>query len=225
MPGLTPQMMLTGASQADYPEVARVSRKIARILTDGDRIRVTSFLGTDFEVSISGRIAQACAGIAEEKGQIACFPDGETPIAPVEETARGKIVFDLSMQGVGLLEKPIEILVENGRAVDIRGGKEAEALISILTTKGDSNSYCIGEVAIGTNPLAVITGNVSEDKKGAGRVHIALGENTSFGGGKPGIAGKIYSKVHLDGVIKAPTVYVDDVLVVDQGRIVVQPSD
>lgn len=211
MPQVTVDLLTKGAATADYAEVLRTTEALARVLSRTDVVRVTSGEGTDVRFSVKGRKAFVLAG-KFMPGTIACFPDGEAPIAPVEGTAEGTIVFDTSIHAIGPLKDPVKLIVKCGRAVDISGGVEATALKMILERQGDANSYEIGEFAIGTNPMARLTGNVTEDKKGSGRVHFALGDNGT-------LLGKIRSKTHLDGVICKPTVLLDGKPIVEAGTL------
>lgn len=210
MPGITVDMLTKGAATADYQEVQRVTQKVAEVLSRGKTVRITCPNGTNVSMSIEGRSAFALAGVFQP-GTIACFPDGEAAIAPVEGTCQGKIVFDLSMHSLGRLEEHIILKVEHGRVVSIDGGRQADQLKEILETKGDENSYLIGELAVGTNPKARVVGNVSEDKKRLGSVHIAMGDNYT-------LAGNVRSKTHLDGVISKPTLIVDGVTLIEDGK-------
>jgi len=211
MPQVTVDLLTKGAATADYAEVLRTTEVVARALSRTDEIRVMSREGTDVKFSVKGRQAFVLAG-KFMPGTIACFPDGEAPIAPIEGTAEGSIVFDTSIHAIGALKDPVKLTVKRGRAVDISGGAEASALKTILDRQGDTNSYEIGEFAIGTNPMARLTGNVTEDKKGSGRVHFALGDNGT-------LQGKIRSKTHLDGVICRPTVLLDGKPIVEGGSL------
>jgi len=211
MPEATVDLLTKGAATADYGEVLRTTEAVARVLSRGSTVRVTSEHGTDVRFSVKGRQAFVLAG-KFSPGTIACFPDGEAPIAPVEGTAEGTIVFDTSIHAVGPLKEPVKLKIKRGRAVVITGGPEAAALRSILEGQGDQNSYDIGEFAIGTNPMARITGKVTEDKKGLGRVHFALGDNGT-------LLGRIRSKTHLDGVICKPTVLLDGKPIVEAGAL------
>lgn len=66
------------------------------------------------------------------------------------------------------------------------------------------------ELGIGTNHCAILTGNILEDEKLNGSVHIAFGTNTSFGGLNK-------ADCHCDGVILKPTLYIDDLLILKDG--------
>jgi len=211
MGGVNSDMLTHGAATADYDKVNQITEQFAEILTKGERVRVTSTQGTDITFSIKERQALPLAGIFQPGRTIAGFPEGEAACAPVEETAEGLVVVDTSMHHVGRCLSPIRLTVKNGRVVRIEGKEEAERLRRVLEDRGDNNSYCIAEFAIGTNPKARCIGNPQEDKKTLGSIHIAIGDNRTLGG-------NIRSCTHLDGIILKPTVYVDDRMIVDGGR-------
>jgi leucyl aminopeptidase (aminopeptidase T) len=54
---------------------------------------------------------------------------------------------------------------------------------------------------------------ILEDEKVAGTVHVALGNNVGMGG-------TVDVPIHLDGVIRRPTLRVDGQVVVDDGKLV-----
>lgn len=213
MPGITVDMLTRGAATADYQEVEKITRNVAEILTLGNEVRVTSREGTDITFSIKNRPCFSLAGIFHH-GTIACFPDGEAAMAPVEGSAQGKILVDVSIHSIGLLEEPLLIKVQNGKAVEITGGRDAIKLKDILSTRGNDDSYFIGEFAVGTNSKARIIGNVSEDKKRIGTVHFGLGDNRT-------LAGEIRCPTHLDVVISTPTVIVDGRTIVNDGKLTI----
>ena len=78
--------------------------------------------------------------------------------------------------------------------------KELEKRIAALTDV-DDEARVIGELGIGVNPGARITGNMLEDEKSLGTSHIAFGNNAGFVGG-----GKNNSKIHRDYLFYRPTI-------------------
>jgi aminopeptidase len=73
----------------------------------------------------------------------------------------------------------------------------------------------IAELGIGTNPAARLTGNVLEDEKALGTIHLAFG--TSLG-----IGGVNRSSVHIDGLVLRPTVELDGRMLMEDGTLVLQ---
>ncbi len=132
----------------------------------------------------------------------------------------GVIVYDGSMtfsDGDSVLETPITCKVEKGYVTDITGGAEARRLLKTITEaeqrpfvlekegklpEGQAaiykkNARNIGELGIGLNPAANITGNMLEDEKAFHTCHFAIGEN--YDNDAP-------SLIHLDGVVREPTI-------------------
>jgi len=210
LPGITEEVMAR-TLDADYPEIARRSRALADILTEGSNVRLTSPAGTEVVFDIGGREGYADTGLYHRPGDFGNLPAGEAFLAPVEGRAEGMIMVDGSMAGVGLLEEPIRLFVEKGVVQRIEGGREADALRRILEPYGELGRN-IAELGIGTNERALITGVVLEDEKALGTVHVALGDNASMGG-------KVKVPVHLDGVLRWPTLEVDGEVIVEDGML------
>ncbi|MFA6597776.1 MAG: aminopeptidase [Ignavibacteriaceae bacterium] len=212
-PGITKEVMIRGLN-ADYKKISKLSLKLKEILEQGKHIRVTTKLGTDISFSIEGRTSYASKGLFHAKGESGNLPTGETFLAPVEGTANGVFVVDGSMAGLGLVKNTnITIKVENGYATEITGGKMAKKLVKMLDAAGH-DARNIAEFGIGTNHAAKLSGVLLEDEKVLGTIHIALGNNKSMGG-SIGVA------LHLDGVVKTPTVYLDDKLMMKKGKLLI----
>lgn len=209
--GITEDILLHGAATADYEEVKALTVRLRDLLGGASRVRVTSEAGTDLRMDLTERPAFGLYGMALEPGTFAAMPDGEAAISPVEGSASGRIVFDHGMDGLGFVDRPVEVEVKEGRATEIRGGRSADALRRIVEEGGEGADN-VAEFAIGTNPKARLVGNMAEDKKLLGSVHIALGDNFTLGG-------KVVSRIHLDGVVLRPTVEIDEKTVVERGRV------
>jgi aminopeptidase len=93
------------------------------------------------------------------------------------------------------------VYVTGGRITEFESNdKELEERIAELTDV-DDEARVIGELGIGVNPGARITGNMLEDEKSLGTSHIAFGNNAGFVGG-----GKNNSKIHRDYLFYRPTI-------------------
>lgn len=173
-------------------------------------VRVTTKAGTDFIMNIKDRRIIPSTGVLRKIGESGNLPSGEVYVAPWEKKSNGVIVFDGSFAGIGILKKPIKVEVKNGYIQKIDGGVEAIKLQEILDKAGkDSNA--VAEFGIGTNYKAKLCGQILEDEKVLGTIHIAFGNNISMGG-------KINVSSHLDGLVKKPTVYFDDMIVMKDGK-------
>ncbi|MBI5390587.1 aminopeptidase [Candidatus Woesearchaeota archaeon] len=211
MPGITDDM-LQRCVVVDYDAMKQLTDQIADRLDAGTTVRITTPKGTDLTFSIAGRKAHGRkGGFFLKPGNYGNIPDGEAFIAPVEGTANGFYVVDACQAGIGLV-KELKITVKDGYAINVEG-KHAEKLNTLLNVAGPL-ARNIAEFGIGTNPKAKITGITLEDEKVLGTCHIALGNNIGFDG-------KVDVKLHLDGVIRSPTLFIDGKKVMEEGRIIV----
>ena len=213
LPGITEDMM-TRTLNADYKEIAKKSDILAEIISKASNIRITSAKGTDINLAVKGRDGHSDTGLNHNPGDFSNLPAGEAYVAPMEGKSEGVIVFDGSMAGVGILkDEVINVKVEEGYATEITGGAGAEKLYSIMEPFGKL-AFNLAELGIGTHDKALITGEVLEDEKVIGTVHIAFGDNKSMGG-------IIRVASHLDGVIMEPTVIVDGETIMDKGKFLI----
>ena len=208
LPTITEDIMKR-AIPADYSKIKERSIRVANVLSQTNAARVTTESGTDITLSLEGRKALADFGIYHKKGDFGNLPAGEACIAPVEGTSSGVIVVDGAIAGIGKMDSPCMITVEKGIVKNIENCPELE---KILDKYGES-ARCIAELGVGTNDKAKVIGNVLEDEKVMGTVHIALGNNIAFGG-------VIDVPVHLDCIILDPTLEVEGGDIIDKGRYV-----
>lgn len=212
MPGIT-KSTVNRALNIDYRKLKKIDSKLADIIDNGNKVRIKTKLGTDIGFSINGRKAYGReSGIYDKKGSYGNLPTGEIFVAPVEKSANGVFVADASFAGIGKLKNPLKIYVKRGYAVNLKGvnAKKMEGLLDSVGKEGRN----IAELGIGTNEKAKITGNVLEDEKVKGTCHIALGNNTGFGG-------KVSVQLHLDGIIKNPTIFVDKKKIMGNGKLII----
>jgi leucyl aminopeptidase (aminopeptidase T) len=181
------------------------ARDAIRALDGKKRLRVTTALGTDFEVSIEGRPALEVTPIKKRGQMMGPVPLwAEVAFAAVEDHTHGVAVVDGVMLGIGLpgqVDEPIRWTLEGGRCVGIEGGEEAERLRRAID--GVENADVVGEFAFGTSEKAPF-GSPSE-KGRIGTVHLALGDNHNA---YPG--GRNVCSLHLDGVFLDATMWVVD---------------
>ncbi len=212
MTGIRTENLIAGAALADYDEVNELTGRLADVAEAGKSVRVTSEGGSDLTASIDGVRVGRGASYARRPGQVSGFPSGECWMTPAEGSANGVLVADGSAHVLGRLSAPVSVRFESGWATDITGGPQSAQLADIV---GQAvNGRHLGELSIGTNAMARFTGNITEDKKGLGRVHFALGHSVVGSGGPP-------SSIHVDLLIMTPTVWIDEVPVVERGRVCV----
>jgi len=201
LPGVTEGIFVNGLD-ADYAAIKDECDRLVDQVIDADEVRVTTEKGTDITIEPGDRKWLKDMGLARRPGYLSNLPAGEVFVAPVN--ANGTYVVDGSMKPHGLLEgdHTIEIEVEDGYATSISDETVREEVEAAAEEAGD-DAYNIAEFGIGANTaVSELVGTVLLDEKAAGTVHIAIGDDSGFGGDTE-------VPVHLDGVIRSPTVYAD----------------
>lgn len=169
-------------------------------------------------------VKDAISGALKVKGQLessVLSDDTASDASPCG--TQGTIVFDGSMtfsDGDALLKTPITVTVNAGFVSDIAGGEEAKRLLrDIIAAEKESlaleatgklpsgqgavyarNARNIGELGIGLNPSANVTGNMLEDEKAFRTCHFAIGAN--YDNDAP-------SLIHFDGIVRNPTIEIE----------------
>jgi leucyl aminopeptidase (aminopeptidase T) len=157
------------------------------------------------ELSVDRRKWLQDTGICQRRGEFINLPAGEIFVAPREGSANGSLVIDGAFWDV--LKEPVKVTIKDGYAARFVGAKNTVKALDKQGKKGRN----VAELGIGMNPKAKIIGNVLEDEKVKGTVHIAFGDNSTFGG-------KIKAGIHMDGIITKPTLIVDDKVIMEKGE-------
>ncbi|MDR2481834.1 MAG: aminopeptidase [Spirochaetaceae bacterium] len=204
----------------DYRLLQNRCKIISEILDEAESVQITAAGGTNIEIGLRGRRAMRDDGDFSAPGSGGNLPAGEVFISPENGTARGIIVFDgsISLENKDIIiNKPIFCRILDGFITEIDGGDEASALKDTIEFAernafefeclaklpcGNGGIYAknaknIGELGIGLNPEALITGNMLEDEKSFHTCHFAIGEN--YDGDAPAL-------IHLDGLVRNPTI-------------------
>ena len=199
LPGITEEVMIAGLD-ADYTAIARGCREVLEQVTGADEIRVTTPAGTDLTVEPGDREWLTDTGMVHDPGDFSNLPAGETFVSP--ETANGTYVVDGTMMPHGLVEEPLRFEVEDGYVTHISDDAVREQVDAGREEVGDAAAN-LAELGIGTNVgVTELVGSVLLDEKAAGTVHVAIGDDASIGGDTE-------APLHLDGIIREPTVYAD----------------
>lgn len=206
----------------DYKELREICGNIKNELDEAIEAHIVSPSGTDIVIGLRSREAKADDGNFTEKGKGGNIPCGEVFISPELGASNGIIGFDGSMvidSGEVIVKTPIMAKVKDGFVTEITGGEEATELKTTLEKAKNTvkefveqgkiakdmeasyiqNARNLGELGIGLNKNAKIVGNMLEDEKVYGTCHIAIGSNYDE---------DAKTLIHLDGLIKAPTISV-----------------
>jgi len=200
--------MLARVMSVDLDAMAARSKAVAALLDAGTRAHVTCPRGSDLRLAIDGRAGISDDGKLTERGAFGNLPCGEAFIAPAY--GEGTVVAT-SLAPLGLSTEPATLTVAEGRIVAADGGLGPQ-FIELLLAHGRLGTN-LAELGVGTNDRAQLTGNVLEDEKILGTVHVAFGASA-------GIGGTVSVPIHLDVVVLDASLEVDGRPMLAAGRYV-----
>jgi len=199
MPHFDPGMFLT-SMMADPHELKRRTAAVARIVNEGVAVEVSTPCGTSLHLDIRGRRAEGDDGDLTRPGSFGNLPAGEVYLAPVEGSAEGTMV--VTHAPTRALHSPLTFTIRGGEVVEISGDDPYRQTLEERFRHSPLNRN-IAELGIGTNDRATRADNVLEAEKILGTVHVALGDNSGFGG-------TVTTPFHEDYVLFQPTVTIID---------------
>jgi leucyl aminopeptidase (aminopeptidase T) len=208
LPNIT-EDILARLMACDFPTLQRRSAALAELLTASDSAHFTCPNGSDMRFDLNGRSGIADDGDLTAPGSFGNLPCGEGFIAP----AGGEGTFyATTIASIGKVAGALpRLTVAGGRLTDATEA-EGERLMELLTGAGDQGTN-LAELGIGTNEQATISGNILEDEKVLGTLHVAFGASAAIGG-------TVSVPVHLDVVVVEPTLDIGDTRVLEAGRLV-----
>jgi aminopeptidase len=204
------------AMQADYRQIGEQAVWLAEQVRRAKGVRITCPQGTDLRFNIGGRPVECDDGIigAEDLARGAVLlnlPSGEVCFAPSESSAYGNAFIEVAFwQGQAVRGLELEFIAGQCRAIS---AKEGLNLFVDTVENAGGDSRWLGEFGIGLNPAVTqVLGYTLLDEKMLGTVHIALGENRALGG-------ENNSALHWDLVIQNPSVALDGIPVLLDGKL------
>lgn len=226
--GRTRQIMLGGLDverlvrligEVDVKTLKEFQDKLVELTRNAKRVRITNEAGTDITFEndpnrpITNEIDYSTPG--------AHFLIGQIGWAPKEETINGRITFDGSLSGGEPLEfcplpEPVTFVIEKGRIVKFEGGRIAKQVEEYFRSLNDPNMYLVAHVCYGVHPTAKLGRVTTENERVWGAINFGFGhQGAMYTGGKPREA-----KSHVDGVLLNATVWLDDELILENGKFV-----
>jgi|CZCA01.1.fsa_nt_gi leucyl aminopeptidase (aminopeptidase T) len=223
MPGFLPDMLLeNGPVMVDYATMETAGRKIEKALKQGSSARLTSPDGTDLLMDISSRQVINGAERISGKGAFGNIPIGEVFTSPKEGSAVGRLV--VKARWYPGLDEDMIITFRDGAVSGLSGGgsvgRRFKRLFELTGDKPDAVAIArrnCAELGVGLNPGADSVESVLEAEKIWGTVHVAVGDNSGFGG-------VVSADIHQDLVIPWPTLTLDGIPLIISGEIVGVPK-
>lgn len=212
MPGVTEDGFLRTLS-IDMDALAGLTKRLSERVVRAKSARITTALGTDVSLELAHPVT-AIDGLCHQPGELDFFPPGLFLSVPREGGVSGKAVVDGSITQIGRLSSPVTMTFEKGRLSRIEGSSEAARLEKLLSSLEDEGAYAFAAWGIGTNPGAALVGEDPsfEGERVYGWCHVSTGSNATFPGGT------VRAKIHLDGIISSPTIYLDNQIILKEGK-------
>ncbi|MEM1857986.1 MAG: hypothetical protein QW300_02130 [Desulfurococcaceae archaeon] len=217
MVGMGVDQMVRLIGRVNIPVLQKFQDLLVEMTRKAKRVRITNPAGTDVTF-----INDPTRPIINEKGDASVpgmhMVPGQIGWSPVFESINGVIVFDgiINPPFDQPLREPVKLYVEKGVVVKIEGGSEARVFESWLKSFNHPQMFKLAHVCYGVNPGAKLTGNIVEAERIWGATEWGLGYvGPMLTGGEP-----IPAPSHTDGITLNSSVWLDDVLILKDGRFV-----
>ena len=202
----------------DYHQLEDSASMLAEILRQGKKVQIRSAKGTDLQLSIEGRNPLIDDGMITDEDlkkddTFINLPSGEVYLAPIEGSAEGSAVFDLGYYQGERIEG-IRLRFSKGKVVEFSASKNGDKLNQFFES-GEEGRRVLGELGIGLNPwIKQMIGYQVCDTKQLGSIHLALGENSIFGG-------KNSASIHWPLVMTDLDLWVDGIPLIENGELLI----
>lgn len=193
---------------ADYEEVEKITEKVYDLLKNTEKVRVETPSGTDIEFEVEIDTYDKDTGILDEKGAFGNLPAGEPNGYPAN--INGTLVIDHFQ----FSPKTKKVEIRNGEVISVEDEEGETSELSKAFEKHPCSKK-IAEFGFGTNPEATLIGNPLQDEKVLGTVHFAFGDNCSYVDEED--ERRNPCEIHWDSICEKPTVWFDDIKVLDKG--------
>lgn len=185
-------------------EIVRMNR-LKKVMEKAEEVHL---IGNDTDLSFSIKGRPAVVNDAKDN-----LPGGEVSTAPVDDSATGKIYYDLPAIYYGKEVTDIRLKFDRGVVVDYSASKNESFLKEMIET--DDGSRRLGEFGVGTNRgINRFTRNLLFDEKMAETIHLAIGNAYESNGGIN------KSAIHWDMIktMKPGKIFMDGQTVQKDGR-------
>ncbi len=227
LPGLEPYMFdSNGSMTTDYQKIDEGIKDgiefISKINPNkGKNVHLTSKRYTDltFKIMEGERKLEGDNGLYTEKSTFGNLPAGEIFTAPMEGTTNGIMVVEKGWSIMAIEGKDMIFEFKDGLLISLTGAKDE--LLNLVDLNPQKKSEMdstliktrrnVAELGIGMNPKATHYESALEGEKIKGTCHIAIGTNKFFGG-------NIKSDVHIDLIINKPTILIEEITFIDNGK-------
>lgn len=210
-------LMIRTIGHVETPQLQIFMRRVAELTRNAKTMRVTTPAGCDvsFEIDPVHYVACDCGDATTPAIHMLT---GQINVVPRFGSINGTIVFDGSVTPPygHAPSEPIRLIVKDGVIERIEGGEEAAEYEKYLRSFNDPGMLKMAHIAYGFNPGAKLTGNIVEDERVWGSTEWGIGYVSDIDApphGQDAVS-------HSDGICLNSTVWLDGVMIMDKGEIV-----
>lgn len=198
----------------DTKKSKMMAQVIMKYFNRASTVRVKTKLGTDLKFGIQNRPAGFFNGVVKDGGGYSSASI-EVYVPIEEDKTEGIMMLNGSLGYIGKVKEPVRIVLDKGRMTEIEDNETGRYLKNYLEDYNDPGMYVASELGIGLNSYAKCRGKCYiEDESAYGTFHIGFGRNLALGGVHE-------ASGHFDLVAKEPDIYVDNRMIMQQGKIII----
>lgn len=202
MSGMSVDDLIALEFRIDRLALIALGECLADLTTGHEELSITCQNGSDLRASIRERVAAP---------DTSTMPLGQTHISPIEDSVRGRLVFDgvaFPPESLGVLRGRIAIEFADGVSHVVSESRESEVLAQWQASTDDPEIYRLNHVSYGYHPnVPLPTGRLVVDERVFGCLCVGFGPPQPY-------------TCHHDLTILQATVEVDGLLVQEAGRYV-----
>jgi 2,5-dihydroxypyridine 5,6-dioxygenase len=215
-----------------FPDASLERRVLAAraLLEKAHAMRIEDDAGTDVTYELGQYDYLSQDGIASAPGDWDHFASALVATVPADEGAEGIVVLkpgDILFPWSRYVTEPVRLEVARGRITSIDGGLDARLIRDYLASFDDDRAYALSHIGWGMNEHArwdaLLVGESDARRSGTagigmdsrsyrGSVMFSTGPNVEFGGGND-------TASHMDVPMRDCSVWLDDMHVIDRGRL------
>jgi leucyl aminopeptidase (aminopeptidase T) len=207
------KVMLAGCV-TDQREIAQKAARLASLMREGREVLVQSPFGTNLKFKLAGRKPVVGDSIVSQEdaveGVVKFLPSGFVEVAPDENSAEGRLLFDapIPVRG-GKKIQGLSLEFRHGKVVKYSAQTGINAFENyIKSSKGDVDKF--GFFGIGLN--SGLKHGFTQDDKVLGGVTIGIGDNEDKGG-----KNRTRGNIHWWASMTKATLQIDNRLVLKDG--------
>ena len=196
-----------------------------RVITQGKRVRVKSDAGTDLVAGFGQYPSLVQYGFADEPGRWDHCPSAFIARWPDEGSAEGVVVLDRGdtiLPFKGYVRTPIRLEISAGYVRRIEGELDAKYLRDYMESFADPEGYAVSHLGWGLHDRADWTKlgmydkrqtNAMDARSYRGNFMFSTGPNAEAGGTR-------HTPCHLDIPMSSCSLWIDDIGILDRGRVI-----